>query len=222
MKTSYLLRNCPWLSQDERRTARYIARHAQATLSDCPTTAMPLATCAVFALATGHALYQRAQQRVAEALGPQGDPAHLPALAQLLAEAQAMFLAANQHVALFGMPGPRVQGAAPAQEATAERPPCTPNSFEGNDLCRKAGSAAAADFRKQQADDYAVWSKSDEGRKILLHGCPSPLPPRHPDSHEAGVERRKVAEAASAAHRAELQAAYDAHRAATTAKPRHE
>ena len=95
MKTSYLLRQCPWMTTDERRIARYTARRAEQALCAGGTLLNPAHACAIFALCTAFALYQRVQAKLADALAADGDFA---ALGNALAQSQTAFLRAQEHL----------------------------------------------------------------------------------------------------------------------------
>lgn len=68
MKTSYLIRNTPWMNDSERRIARYTARRAEQTLQARGTTPNALHATVLHTLVTARALHQRAQERLALAL----------------------------------------------------------------------------------------------------------------------------------------------------------
>jgi len=120
MKTTYLLRQCAWLNTDERRIARYVARQAHKAIStQTDTRPSPLAACAIFALATGHALYQRAQRRLAEVLDQNGDISSVEILGQALLQTQGAFLGAQEHLELLATRATTSLPAAPATDDPA-------------------------------------------------------------------------------------------------------
>lgn len=95
MKTSYLLRQCPWMTTDERRVARYTARRAEQAICAGGTALNPAHIGAIFALCTAFAMYQRVQAKLAEALAGDGD---FVALGHILTQSQAAFLRAQEHL----------------------------------------------------------------------------------------------------------------------------
>jgi len=95
MKTSYLLRQCPWMNADERRVARYTARRAEQAMAAGGNPLNPAHACAIFTLCTAFALYQRVQARFAEALASGGD---FEVLGTALEQTQAAFLRAQEQV----------------------------------------------------------------------------------------------------------------------------
>jgi len=95
MKTSYLLRQCAWMTTDERRVARYTARRAEQAITVGGTALNPAHTCAIFALCTAFAMFQRVQAKLADALACDGD---FVALGNALIQSQAAFLRAQEHL----------------------------------------------------------------------------------------------------------------------------
>lgn len=121
MKTSYLLRNTPWMTDDERRTARYTARRAEQALTADGTPLHPLHTTAIYAVVTAHALLQRVQLRFAEALAGGGD---LAALGAALESVQVTYLRAQQHLdALTHRAKGSTPSAAPQPTSSQEHTP---------------------------------------------------------------------------------------------------
>lgn len=108
MKATYLLRQTPWLDDGERRTARYLARHALKALAASPVLPSPLAASVLANFATSHAVLQRLQRRLVSALDTATTPddfATLPPLAATLSQAQATFLDAHHRVEQLLAPG---------------------------------------------------------------------------------------------------------------------
>lgn len=106
MKTAYLLRQATWMTQDERRVARYVARNTQAALcAHTPGIALPPThNCAIFALGSALILFQRVQGRLAEALA--SNSSELVTLCTALEHTQAAFLRAQAHVDHLNTPTP--------------------------------------------------------------------------------------------------------------------
>lgn len=95
MKTSYLLRQSTWMTTDERRVARYIARQAEQAITAGNTPLNPAHACAIFALCTSFAMFQRVQAKLADAFAGDGDFA---ALGNALMQGQAALLRAQEHL----------------------------------------------------------------------------------------------------------------------------
>lgn len=96
MKAHYLLRQLAWMTSDELRTARYVARHANRCLAQAAVPVSPLSACTVFALAGGVVLHQRAQARLAHGLAQ--ETTDLAARCDAHAATQAALLQAQVHL----------------------------------------------------------------------------------------------------------------------------
>jgi len=121
MKTSYLLRQCAWMTTVERRVARYTARRAEQAITAGGTALNPAHTCAIFALCTAFAMYQRVQAKLADALATNGD---FVALGSALAQSQTAFLRAQEHLEKITA---RANGIALPESAPATTPTTHPS-----------------------------------------------------------------------------------------------